>query len=202
MKDYLISLYIDNELNLAEKREFVTLVNKDDELAGTALSLLDQEVLLRKHYRAADVKKETLREKLKNIRLLKPLSKPLMAIPAVMMICVIAISLYQYTNQSQELQLATAPLTEQGLEPHRFVLYDPTSTNVQIIGSFTNWQPMEMEQTGNSGYWSLTIELPQGEHRYSYLTGDGTRITDPTVWAREKDDFGGENSILNISATI
>jgi hypothetical protein len=48
----------------------------------------------------------------------------------------------------------------------------------------------------------LTVPLPIGEQRYSYLIDDGRQIVDPTVAAREQDDFGGENSVIEIKVAI
>jgi 1,4-alpha-glucan branching enzyme len=79
---------------------------------------------------------------------------------------------------------------------HRFVLYLPQANQAEIVGTFTDWNPVPMQKIGASGYWSLTLKVPRGEHRYSYLVEDGNRLVDPTVVAREHDDFGGENSVI------
>ena len=84
----------------------------------------------------------------------------------------------------------------------RFVIYRPHTDNMAIMGSFTDWTPLPMEKIGASGYWSISLRLKPGEHQYSYMLDDGLRIADPTVSLREFDDFGGENSIINISASI
>ncbi|RLB70713.1 MAG: hypothetical protein DRH07_08045 [Deltaproteobacteria bacterium] len=74
--------------------------------------------------------------------------------------------------------------------------------HAEIIGNFTGWTPVAMEKIGDSGYWSISIDLPEGEHHYSYLLENGQQIADPTVLTRERDDFGGENSIIRITASI
>ena len=53
-----------------------------------------------------------------------------------------------------------------------------------------------MHRLGSSGYWEIRLELPEGEHRYSYVLEGGQTFADPTVTAQELDDFGGKNSIL------
>jgi 1,4-alpha-glucan branching enzyme len=78
----------------------------------------------------------------------------------------------------------------------RFVLYLPQASQARIVGTFTDWNPVPMQKIGASGYWSLTLKVPQGEHRYSYLVEGDNRMVDPTVAAREHDDFGGENSVI------
>ena len=82
------------------------------------------------------------------------------------------------------------------MKVHRFVLYLPQADATKIVGTFTNWKPVPMEKIGTTGYWTLTLNLPQGEHRYSYLIEDGNQILDPTIAAREQDDFGKENSVI------
>ncbi len=57
-----------------------------------------------------------------------------------------------------------------------------------------------MEKAGREGYWEIFLELQPGEHRYSFILDDRRRVADPTVWIREKDDFGSENSVLEVRA--
>ena len=59
-----------------------------------------------------------------------------------------------------------------------------------------------MKKMGVSGYWEATVDLYPGEHHYSYILEGGRRIPDPTILTREKDDFGGENSILDINRRV
>jgi hypothetical protein len=56
-----------------------------------------------------------------------------------------------------------------------------------------------MNRIGGSGYWETELELSSGEHRFVYILDDSRRIVDPTIPIREKDDFGGENSILSVT---
>ncbi|MCA1933495.1 MAG: hypothetical protein LDL13_07955, partial [Calditerrivibrio sp.] len=46
MKDYLISQYIDDELSLDEKGEFLIEVKKDDDFFNEALSLIENEKVI------------------------------------------------------------------------------------------------------------------------------------------------------------
>ena len=85
---------------------------------------------------------------------------------------------------------------------YRVVIYRPDVKNAEIVGDFTRRSPIPMEKLGNSGYWSVTLNLPAGEHRSSYLVDNKTQITDPTVQAIEQDDFGGVISIIMIAGTI
>jgi 1,4-alpha-glucan branching enzyme len=90
----------------------------------------------------------------------------------------------------------STPVAQQ--EEYRFVLYLPQVKQAEIIGTFTDWNPVPMQKVGTTGYWALTLKVPQGEHRYSYLIEDGDKMADPSVTAREHDDFGGENSVIVI----
>lgn len=84
-------------------------------------------------------------------------------------------------------------------KPHRFVIYRPDISRVEISGSFTGWQPRKMRRIGETGYWETELNLPSGEHRFVYILEGQQHMADPTVQDREKDGFGGENSILSVS---
>jgi 1,4-alpha-glucan branching enzyme len=83
---------------------------------------------------------------------------------------------------------------------HRFVIYHEGSQEVEIIGSFTNWQRIPMNPAATHGYWEISLAVPPGEHRYSYILDNEEILPDPTVSAQEKDDFGSINSILTVEA--
>jgi 1,4-alpha-glucan branching enzyme len=85
------------------------------------------------------------------------------------------------------------------LTNHRFVLYQPDVSRVEISGSFLDWEAVPMKKSGTSGYWEVVLQLPAGEHRLCYILEGSRRIADPTIPIREKDDFGGENSILAVN---
>ncbi|MBI9083696.1 MAG: glycogen-binding domain-containing protein [Desulfobacterales bacterium] len=85
---------------------------------------------------------------------------------------------------------------------NRFVIYEPAAHRVELTGSFTGWQRTAMKPVGNSGYWELNLKVPFGEHRFAYILDGARQMADPTLPVREKDDFGGENSILNVEARV
>jgi 1,4-alpha-glucan branching enzyme len=86
--------------------------------------------------------------------------------------------------------------------PYRFVIYVPDANQVDITGSFTGWKSLPMKKMGTTGYWEITLDLQEGEHRYSYILESGLQIPDPSVLARERDDFGGENSVLDVNIEV
>ncbi|WP_232507964.1 glycogen-binding domain-containing protein [Desulfobacula toluolica] len=79
---------------------------------------------------------------------------------------------------------------------NRFVLFEPAADQVELTGSFIGWQRISMKKIGNSGYWELNLPVVSGEHRYAYILNNDSQIADPTLPAREKDDFGSENCIF------
>jgi len=190
MKDYLISLYIDDELDLDEKIEFVEAVHNDVSLKDEALDLLTQEKRLRSDMVTM---MPAANQMVKNVRWKPDLfqfRRPLLAGFALVLLALVALPL-----------LRSAPDSDQQIE-QRFVIYQPNAGNMAILGSFTDWNPLPMEKIGTSGYWSISLRLKPGEHHYSYRLEDGLQIADPTVPLREDDDFGGKNSIIKISASI
>lgn len=189
MKDYLISQFIDNELELDEKIDLVELVHEDKLFKDEAIDFLRQEKLLR-----GDMATKTpvihLKERTSWKTLLFPSWRPILTTCFLATIAMIAFSLFHLH-----------PSLDQDIE-QRFVIYRPHSHNMAIMGTFTDWRPHPMEKIGSSGYWSLTLKLNPGEHHYSYVTDDGQQLADPTILMRESDDFGGENSIINVSKSI
>lgn len=200
MKDYLISLYIDDEMDLPEKIDFVNEVSADPVFYQEAIALIKQEMLLHQH--AADSLSAIMpaedREEVQ-----KPHSSlfSFLHSRATGLVAMIFLAFLAFTTGRLSMPFhAKEPV--QANEMHRFVLYLPQTESVKILGSFTNWQPIPMEPVGNSGYWQLTLKLSKQEHRYSFVTADGHKLIDPTVPLQEKDDFGGANSIIDLSVTI
>jgi hypothetical protein len=180
MNDQLISLYIDDELDLDEKIVFVETVHEDRNFKDDAVNLLRQEKLIR-----ADVVDRlpvlSIRERSKpwSLKLLRPLAAAGLAAAAIVW-------------------LTFWPSPEQQLRPWRFVIYQPDAKGVELAGSFSSWKRIPLKHAGSSGYWEITLELPEGDHRFSYIIEGSRRMADPTIAVREADDFGGENSILSV----
>jgi len=183
MKDYLISSYIDDELDLDEKIEFVETVHEQVAFKDDAVDLLQQEKQIRREV-TDRVPAVTLREK---HRFSIPFWRPAGIFAAGL---VAALLVMFFATPQQEQMMLTS---------HRFVLYQPDASRVEITGSFLGWKAVAMKKTGTSGYWEAVLEVPAGEHRLCYILEGGRRIPDPTIPIREKDDFGGENSILAVN---
>ena len=183
MKDYLISSYIDDELDLDEKIEFVETVHEQVAFKDEAVDLLHQEKQVRGEV-VDRVPPVTLREKR---RLAVSFWRPAGIFAAGL---AAALLIMFFVTPQQEQTLLTA---------HRFVLFQPDVSGVEITGSFLGWEAVAMKKSGTSGYWEAVLEVPAGEHRLCYILEGGRRIPDPTIPIREKDDFGGENSILAVN---
>ena len=183
MKDYLISCYIDDELDLDDKIEFVETVHANVSLKDEAVDLLHQEKQIRN--KVADrIPAVTFREKR---RFFIPLWRPARIFAAGLAAGLFF--MFFVIPQEEQTMLTT----------HRFVLYQPDVKQVEITGSFLGWDVVPMKKSGTSGYWEAVLELPAGEHRLCYILEGHLRIPDPTIPIREKDDFGGENSILAVN---
>ncbi len=182
MQDYLISMFIDDELDLDNKIEFVEIVHEDRNFKEETVGFLQQEKVIR-----ADVVdhlpnvKVQLKEKT-GLPFWRPISIFASGLAA-------ALILFFFIQPPKE------PLSA----AHRFVIYQPGVEQVEITGSFTGWRTLPMNKAGTSDYWEITIDVPAGEHRFSYILEGDRRLADPTILTRERDDFGGENSILEVS---
>ncbi len=193
MKDYLISMFIDNELNLDEKIVFVETVHEEREFKEDALELLQQEKLLDAPMVHRIPQLDLSLEKEPKRSFFIPWLRPAALFSAGLAFG--AAVLFMQPN-SDPLPLPSTVASRK--IPYRFVIYRPDADQAEIIGTFTQWKPVAMKKTGHDGYWSLTLNLLEGEYQYSYLVEDGQQITDPTVQERIQDDFGGENSIITI----
>jgi hypothetical protein len=182
MNDHLISMYIDDELDLDEKIIFVETVHDDRNFKDEAVSLLRQEKLIGSEVvdqiPALRIKEQ---RSLWQARLFRPLAAAAAGLAAAAIVW-----------------LTLWPTPEPSLRPWRFVIFQPDAQGVELAGSFSSWKRIPLKHAGKSGYWEITLELPEGEHRFSYIIEGGRRIADPTIAIREADDFGGENSILTV----
>ena len=203
MKEILISSYIDDELDLDEKIEFVEAVHAEATFTHEVLDLLRQEQLLSGPLvdRQPQVHQQAIRAGVRqsqwswrNFLRLPVMSGTLGAVAVLVLMLVLP-------NQEMDIS-APSVLPQLGAAPHRFVVYEPDSSSLELVGSFTRWQPVPMQRVGSSGYWALTMQLPEGEYRYGYRVGGTQQIADPTVAERELDDFGGVNSVLTVSLSI
>jgi hypothetical protein len=185
-KEVLISQFIDDELNLDEKITFVHEIRTDRAFSDEAIELLETEKMLRtEEFKTPPV--PVFSEKRRSF--LIPFGISSFAAAAALFLLFFRLS---------------SPLPEPApaQAQHRFVLHMPEAEKVELAGSFSSWKTIEMNKTGSSGYWQVSLPLNQGEYAYSFIINGSERITDPTVKARQADDLGGENSVISIGDRI
>jgi len=180
--EYLISMFIDDELGIDDKIEFVEKVHEDKVFQGEVVELLHQEKLIRSE--VVD-RVPSIRVKIKKRFTFFPLSRPVSLLASALAAAVIIFFL------AMPPQVTTSA-------PYRFVIYRPDVRQAEITGSFTEWRKIPMKGIGSSGYFELSLDLPQGEHLFTYILEGRQRFPDPTIPTREQDDFGGENSVLSV----
>ena len=186
--NYIISMFIDNELDIDEKIDFIETVRKDRSFTDEALELLYQEKLVRGRV-VEQIPPIDVKVPFEWKRFLRPLIQPMGLIASTLAAAVIFL-------------VFSLPSPTYGPITKRFVIYRPDVDKIEITGSFTNWKRIPMHKIGTSGYWDITLELIEGEHRFTYILEDGRSFADPTILAREPDDFGGENSIFYIESRV
>ena len=185
-----ISMFIDDELNLDEKIEFVKDVHGDEEFYSESVDLLEQEKLIRSDV-VRIVPQVTVREKSKffNLQFLAPYLR-VAEFGAVAVLVLFFVFTILPGNKPEKKEFVSK----------RFVIYQPEAKSVKITGSFTNWNDIPMKMDGPSGYWEIELKVSKGEQKYVFIVGDDKKIADPTVLTREKDDFGSENTVMMVEA--
>jgi len=180
MKDELISLFIDDELDLDEKTIFVETVHADPAFTKETLAFIEQEKLLVTPLSVNRPMPRTF-----SFKSLWSFQMPFKALSAGLAVAMIAMFVMWPETKSQKLS-------------HRFVIFEPGVEQAEIAGSFSKWKPLPMKSSGRNGYWEVTIELSPGEYEYSYFLDGKKSVADPTAQFREEDDFGNINSIIRI----
>ncbi|MEW6674280.1 MAG: glycogen-binding domain-containing protein [Thermodesulfobacteriota bacterium] len=186
----MISLFIDDEMGLDEKIFFVKEVRDNPPFAADTIELLQME----KQIRADVVERIPWVEPVMPVflhRIYGFFSKPLGWVSTALAAALVALMIVAVTSQEATL-----------LTKNRFVIYLPNVNQVEIAGSFTSWKRIPMQRAGDSGYWEVQLTLPAGEHQFAYIVDGRQRLIDPTIRTREKDDFGGYNSILYVDGKV
>jgi hypothetical protein len=182
--NYMISMFIDDELDIDEKISFIETVLKDTSFRDETLQLLHQE----KHIRGEIVDYipwVEMKIPFNWKRFFRPLFQPMGMVSSALVAMVVFL-------------LLSIPSPKPGLKTKRFVIYKPDVSQVEIAGSFTDWKRIPMHRISNSGYWEISFELMKGEYRFTYILEGRQPFPDPTILAREPDDFGTENSIFYV----
>jgi hypothetical protein len=194
--EHLISQYIDDELTLDDKIEFVRAVHGDDAFKAESVALLTQEKLLRRTLaaKAQEAPSVAVADRCPPPRLFSGLVGWSGWAVAVLLLFVLANPLFR---EPPVVELSP-PVAATASRLHRFVIFKPGISSAEISGSFTGWRKVPLRPVTSDGYWEVTLELEAGEHRFVYILDNETLFPDPTVPARETDDFGASNSILRV----
>jgi hypothetical protein len=180
----IISLFIDDEMNLEDKIGFIERLRNHSSFADETLDLLRLEKLVRSDVVTAVPLIQPVRPNIMR-RFAKAFMQPIGWVSTGFAAALVALVIIAVTYPGP------APIPK-----NRFVIYMPDVKQVEIAGSFTNWRRIPMQRAGDSGYWELTLSLSQGEHYFSYIVEGRQQIADPTIRTRVPDDYGGFNSIL------
>jgi len=188
MEDYHISAFIDDQLELDEKIQFVETVHADKTFKDETVCLLVQEQQLRA---PAAHRAPQMVLKSRQATWARQWLKPLGYYGGGLATALLLIFLLAQPARVASLTVA-----------HRFVIYQPDVETAALVGSFSDWKAVDMQPTGAAGYWEITVALPSGEHRYSFLLDGRRQVADPTVQVKERDDFGGVNSIISVQTPM
>jgi len=188
-KEILIRQFIDNELELDEKVDFIKEVRDTDGFADEAIEFLNQEKMMESLFSEPAPEISAVKPKAKIFKLSFANSASLAALAASFILVI-------------KVFILSPDVSVDSKQIHRFVLHMPDAQNVSIAGTFSDWQNIKMQKAGKSGYWQIQLPLDTGEHQYSFIVDGKMQMADPTVPAKQADDFGGENSILKVGDRI
>jgi 1,4-alpha-glucan branching enzyme len=79
-------------------------------------------------------------------------------------------------------------------------LIKPEAKKVCVAGSFNQWKPetTPLMPKGN-GRWVGDLAVKPGRHEYLFVV-DGQWVTDPNAKESVQNPFGGQNSVMIVSA--
>jgi hypothetical protein len=184
MEEFHISAFIDDQLELDEKIQFVQTVHADKAFKDETLEYLYLEKRLRSP--AIDrLPKVTINQR-PRFRA-RGWFKQLVLYSCGMATAMVLFFLFYSPTPVPANHTA-----------HRFIIYQPGIEMASLVGNFSNWEGLSMKSAGESGYWEITVDLPPGEYRYSFLLDGHRQVADPTNSFQESDDFGSVNSIISI----
>ena len=81
-----------------------------------------------------------------------------------------------------------------------FSYYDPSARDVQLVGDFSDWRPLEKTMIQDQGkhIWTGIIPLEAGTYQYKFIV-DGEWKIDPDNTEVVTTPLGARNSALNVS---
>jgi len=79
----------------------------------------------------------------------------------------------------------------------RFEIMAPDAREVQLAGSFTDWEPDVSLRSLGGGLWTALVPLEPGVHNYAFRVDGEHWVVDPSA-PQIADGFGGYNSQLSL----
>jgi len=83
----------------------------------------------------------------------------------------------------------------------RLMFDAPDAQRVEVAGDFNGWgaTPTPLVRDERSRYWSVTLALHDGEHRYAFVVDDTRWTPDPRADSTVEGDDGRIYSLLSLS---
>ena len=106
-------------------------------------------------------------------------------------------------TQGAQGQAATAAVTpdqgEMRVVRLVYVPRDPAVHEVQVTGTFNDWDARGIGLQRKGDVWTAVLILPRGTYEYMFVE-DGTRwVTDPLALQTRDDGFGNRNAVLDLT---
>lgn len=79
--------------------------------------------------------------------------------------------------------------------PRRIRIHAPNATTLELMGDFTDWNPVQLTRTG--GVWEIALDIPPGVHRMNIRVNGGPWSVPGGVRV-EHTDFGGTVGLIVI----
>jgi 1,4-alpha-glucan branching enzyme len=73
-------------------------------------------------------------------------------------------------------------------------VHAPLASSVEIMGDFTNWQPVRLA-AARDGWWTVAIRIDPGPHQLNVRASGGPWTVIPGL-ATINDEFGGTVGVL------
>ena len=90
--------------------------------------------------------------------------------------------------------VAPAPRSEPGGVVIRIPVSETPAGDVQIAGTFNNWQPASMRREGRE--WIVRLPLAPGVYHYAFRSANGDWFVPASVAGRRDDGMGGHLAVL------
>lgn len=79
-----------------------------------------------------------------------------------------------------------------------FIVSAPKAKKVSVAGTFNNWDTKStLAKKDAKGNWTAKVDLNPGKYEYKFVV-DGAWISDPHCSNTSTNNFGTQNSIIEI----